>query len=147
KTAILYPPGEEFPVGKCRLVKSSDKDRVAVVAAGITVHEGLKAVATLEQQGVAVRLIDAYSVKPIDRAALHEAARVTGGRFVVVEDHWAEGGLGAAVLDAFTGAGEKPPVVVKLAVGKMPGSGTPAEMLEAAGISAAHIVKAVQSLV
>lgn len=147
KTPVLYPPGEEFPVGKCKLVKSSDKDKVTVIAAGITLHEGIKAATQLEQQGVAVRLIDLYSVKPIDKAALHEAARVTGGKFVVVEDHWEEGGLGDAVLDAFTGVGEKPPTVVKLAVRKMPGSATPAELLEAAGINAAHIVQAVKALV
>jgi transketolase len=146
KTPILYPPGEEFPVGKSKVVKSSDKDKVTVVAAGITLHEALAAYETLRGEGLAIRVIDAYSVKPIDRAGLHAAASDTGNRLVVVEDHWPEGGLGDAVLAAFTGAGERPPTVVKLGVRGMPGSGTPQQLMDAAGISAAHIVKAVKSL-
>lgn len=146
KTPVLYPPGEKFPVGGAKVVKSSSKDSVAVVAAGITLHEALKAHATLEAEGVAVRVIDAYSVKPIDRETLHQAAKDTGGRLVVVEDHWPEGGLGDAVLEAFAGTDGPLPRVVKLGVRKMPGSGTPAQLLDAAGISADHIVKAVKSL-
>jgi transketolase len=146
KTPVLYPPGEKFPVGRCKVVRSSDRDRVAVVAAGITVHEALKAHAVLEREGIAVRVLDAYSVKPIDREALHQAARDTGGRLVVAEDHWPEGGLGDAVLEAFAGAGGPLPRVVKLGVRKMPGSGTPAQLLDAAGVSADHIVRAVRSL-
>ena len=119
---------------------------VAVVAAGITVHEALKAYEQLKTAGINVRIIDAYSVKPIDRSTLHEAAKDTGGKLVVVEDHWFEGGLGDAVLDAFVGPGVKPPTVVKLAVSEMPGSGTPAELLKAAGIDAEAIVEAVRSL-
>jgi transketolase len=143
---VLYPPGEKFPVGASKVVKSSSKDSVAVVAAGITLHEALKAYATLEAEGVAVRVIDAYSVKPIDRETLHQAAKDTGGRLVVVEDHWPEGGLGDAVLEAFAGTDGPLPRVVKLGVRKMPGSGTPSQLLDAAGISADHIVKAVKSL-
>ncbi len=146
KTPVLYPPGTEFPVGKCQVLRQSGNDRVAVVAAGITVHEALKAHEQLAGEGTAVRLIDAYSVKPIDREALHQAARDTGGRLVVVEDHWAEGGLGDAVLEAFSGGDGPLPRVIKLAVRKMPGSGTPAQLLDAAGISARHIVEAVKSL-
>jgi transketolase len=146
KTPILYAPGESFPVGGSRVVRRSDKDAVAVVAAGITVHEALKAYDQLKDGGVAARVIDAYSVKPIDATTLRQAARDTGGRLVVVEDHWAEGGLGDAVLEAFSGVGAPSPTVVKLAVRKMPGSGTPAELLNAAGIDAEHIVRAVQSL-
>jgi transketolase len=146
KTAVLYAPGEEFPVGKCKVLRRSDKDRVTVVAAGITVHEALKAHDTLQAEGVAIRLIDAYTVKPIDREELHRAARETGGKLVVVEDHWAEGGLGDAVLEAFSGLGGALPTVIKLAVRKMPGSGTPAELLNAAGINAEHVVQAVKSL-
>ncbi|MFO0846601.1 MAG: transketolase [Gemmataceae bacterium] len=146
KTPVLYPPGEKFPVGRCKVVKSSPDDRVAVVAAGITLHEALKAHVTLEAEGIPVRVIDAYSVKPIDRDELRRAAKDTGGRIVVVEDHWPEGGLGDAVLEAFAGAEGPLPRVVKLGVRKMPGSGTPAQLLDAAGISADHIVKAVKSL-
>jgi transketolase len=151
KTPVLYPPKTAFPVGKSHVLKKSAADKVAVVAAGITVHEALKAHETLGKAGIAVRLIDAYSVKPIDRETLRQAAKDTGGRLVVVEDHWAEGGLGDAVLEAFAAReGEAPaeplPRVVKLGVRKMPGSGTPWQLLDAAGISASHIVEAVKSL-
>jgi transketolase len=146
KTPILYPPGEEFPAGKARVVKRSDKDRAAVIGAGITVHEALKAYDKLQREGIPVRIIDAYSVKPIDKETLHQAAREAGGKVVVAEDHWPEGGLGDAVLGAFTGRDSPKPTVLKLGVGGMPGSGTPAQLLDAAGISAEHIVKAVKSL-
>jgi transketolase len=146
KTPVLYQFGEDFPIGGSKVVKHSDKDRVAVIAAGITVHEALAAWDRLRQRGVNVRVIDLYSVKPVDRATLHQAARDTGGRLVVVEDHWIEGGLGDAVLEAFTGAREQPPRVVQLAVTAMPASGTPVELLHAAGIDADAIVRAVESL-
>src|SRR5207245_9489324 len=94
----------------------------------------------------AIRGCDAYSVKPIDAGTLRQAAAETGGRLVVVEDHWFEGGLGDAVLDAFTGGELTAPRVIKLAVRGMPGSGTPAELLNAAGIDADHIAAAVKSL-
>ncbi len=144
KTPVIYPPDETFPIGGSKVVRHTDADQVAIVAAGITLHESLRAYEQLESEGIRVRVIDAYSVKPIDKDALHEAARVTGGRLVVVEDHWAEGGLGDAVLDAFAGAMEKVPAVIKLAVRSMPTSGTPAELLSAAGIDAEHIAHAVR---
>ncbi len=146
KTDVLYGPDETFPIGGSKLVKHSDGDQVAVVAAGITLHETVKAYDRLKADGITIRVIDAYSVKPIDSETLHRAAQDTGGRLVVVEDHWFEGGLGDAVLDAFTGVGEKAPMVVKLAVHKMPGSGKPAELMHAAGIDADAIVAAVKSL-
>jgi transketolase len=146
KTPVLYAPGEAFPVGGSRRVKHSDGDRVGVIAAGITVHEALKAYERLKAEGIVVRVIDAYSVKPIDRETLRRAAADTGGKLVAVEDHWAEGGLGDAVLDAFAGMGSKMPTVVKLAVRKMPGSATPAQLLAAAGIDAEHITRAVKEL-
>src|SRR4051812_29714126 len=146
KLPVLYPPGEAFPIGKCRVVKQSKADKAAVVAAGVTLHEALKACEQLGGEGVAVRVIDAYSVKPIDRDLLHQTAKECGGRLVVVEDHWPEGGLGDAVLEAFTGKSVTLPTVIKLGVRSMPGSGTPAELLDAAGISAKHVVAAVKSL-
>jgi len=146
KTPVIYAAGETFPVGGSKLVRHSDKDKVAVIAAGITLHEAVKACDQLKGEGIAVRVIDAYSVKPIDRETLRRAAADTGGRLVVAEDHWFEGGLGDAVLDAFTGVGVRPPTVVKLAVRSMPGSGTPAQLMDAAGIDAGHIVRAVKSL-
>jgi transketolase len=146
KTPIIYGPDEKFPLGGSKIVKQSAKDRVTVIGGGITVHEALKAYETLQKEGNAIRVIDAYSVKPIDKESLHAAAKATSGKVIVVEDHWFEGGLGDAVLDAFVGVGEKPPTVIKLAVHKMPGSGTPAELLNAAGIDAGHIVDAVKRL-
>ena len=146
KTPILYGPDETFPIGGSKLVKHSDGDQVAVVGAGITLHEAVKAYDRLKAEGITIRVIDAYTVKPIDSETLHRAAQDTGGKMVVVEDHWFEGGLGDAVLDAFTGVGEKAPTVVKLAVRKIPGSGKPAELLHAAGIDADAIVAAVKSL-
>ena len=145
KTTILYPPSEKFPIGGSKVVKQSAQDKVAVVAAGITLHEALKAYETLKGEGISVRVIDAYSVKPIDRKTLVQAAKDCGGKVIVVEDHWPEGGLGDAVLDAYAAEGALPRVV-KLAVHGMPGSGTPAELMDAAGIDAAHIVKAVKAL-
>ena len=151
KTPILYGPDETFPIGGSKTLRQSDADKVTVVAAGITVHEALKAYDTLNSQGVAIRVIDAYSVKPIDRETLTQAARATGGRVIVVEDHWEQGGLGDAVLEAFSGTAEhaeaRPAItVVKLAVHEMPGSGKPAELLSAAGIDAEHIAAAVKKL-
>jgi transketolase len=145
KTPIIYSPSEKFPLGGSKIVKQSTQDKVAVVAAGITVHEALKAYETLKGEGIAIRVLDAYSIKPIDQAALVQAAKDTGGKIVVVEDHRIEGGLGDAVLEAYAAAGALPRVV-KLGVREMPGSGTPAELLAAAGIDAGHIVKAVKAL-
>jgi transketolase len=145
KTPIIYGSSEQFPVGGSKVVRQSNRDEVTVVAAGITLHESLKAYDQLKGQGVEIRVIDAYSVKPIDAQTLLEAARATGGRMVVVEDHWIEGGLGAAVLEALANAGLPHLHVVQLAVTKMPGSGKPEELMAAAGIDAAHIVEAVRS--
>jgi transketolase len=147
KTPVIYSPGEEFIVGGSRVIRQSDKDEVTIVAAGITVHEAIKAYEQLKSQRIMVRVIDAYSVKPIDEETLMLAADEAGNKIVVVEDHWPEGGLGAAVLDAFTMRNGPIPEVVKLAVQSMPGSGTPAELMEEAGISAYHIVQAVRALV
>jgi transketolase len=151
KTPVIYDPDEQFPIGGSRVVRQSDGDQVTVVGAGVTLHEALKAADQLQSEGVAIRVIDAYSVKPIDAKTLQAAAQATNGRIVVVEDHWFEGGLGDAVLDAFAGTeaqapGGTLPRVLKLAVHQMPGSATPEQELEDAGISASHIVAAVKSL-
>jgi transketolase len=146
KTPILYGPDEAFPVGGSRTLRSTSSDKATIVAAGITVHESLKAADLLKKSGVAVRVIDAYSVKPIDAATLLRSAKETGGRVVVVEDHWPEGGLGDAVLAALAGSGIDRLNVLKLGVKAMPGSGSPAELLHAAGIDADCIAKAVQGM-
>ena len=146
KTPVIYSPGEVFPVGGARVVKRSDKDRVAVIAAGVTVHEALKAYEKLHTEGVEIRVVDAYSVKPIDKTTLRETVKAVSGKLVVVEDHWPEGGLGDAVLDALAEGPLNGLRVVKLGVRDLPGSGTPAELMHAAGIDADAIAKAVKSL-
>ena len=152
KTPVIYGPDERFPVGGSKVLRQSEKDRVTVVGAGITLHEALKAYDQLQAEGIAIRVIDAYSVKPIDAKTLREAASATNGFIVTVEDHWMEGGLGDAVLEAFAGTPEQAvqqplPKVTKLAVHDMPGSGKPEELLHAAGIDAAAIVATVKKLV
>ncbi len=146
KTPILYSPGELFPVGGARVVRRGDNDRVAVIAAGITVHEALKAADKLKAEGIEVRVIDAYTVKPIDKTTIMETVKAVGGKLVTAEDHWPEGGLGDAVLDALATEPLNNLRVVKLAVKALPGSGTPAELLHAAGIDADAIIQAVKSL-
>jgi transketolase len=145
-TPVLYGPDEEFPIGGSKVLRSSDDDEVAIVAAGITVHEALKAADALADEGVNARVIDLYSVKPIDEETLRDAAEATGGRLVTAEDHWAQGGLGEAVLSAFADAEERPRVKL-LAVRELPHSGKPAELLAAAGIDADHIAQAARELV
>jgi transketolase len=143
---VLYDTGESFPVGGAKVLRSSGEDQVTLVGAGVTLHECLAAADQLEQEGISARVIDLYSVKPVDTATLAGAAAATGGRLVVAEDHHPEGGLGSAVLDALTGAGRTELAVAHLAVREMPGSGTPAELLDSAGISASHIAAAARSL-
>jgi transketolase len=145
-TPILYGPDEEFEIGGSRVLRSSEDDEVALVAAGITVHEALRAADLLAEDGIAARVIDLYSIKPLDAETLAAAAEATQGRLVTVEDHWPEGGLGDAVA-AVLASTEDPPRVVKLAVREMPGSGKPAELLAAAGIDAEHIAAAAHRLV
>ena len=147
KTPIIYSPDEAFTIGGSKVVRQSEKDEATVVAAGITLHEALKAYDQLKSQGILVRVIDAYSVKPIDAETLFAAAEEAGNKFITVEDHWPEGGLGEAVMAAFSERSGPQPQIVKLAVQSMPGSGKPAELLEEAGISAHHIVQAVRALV
>ncbi|MGZ4461736.1 MAG: transketolase [Gaiellaceae bacterium] len=144
-TPVIYGPDEEFPIGGSKVVRSSDADDVALVAAGITLHESLKAADLLAQEGISARVVDLYSVKPVDEETLREAAEATRGRIVTVEDHWLEGGLGEAVLSALALA-EKPPHVLMLGVRDMPLSGKPAELLEAAGIDATAIAEAARRL-
>ena len=141
-TAVVYEPDDDFPVGGSKTLRSSDDDEVTVVAAGITVHEALKAADTLAGDGTSVRVIDCYSVKPIDAETLRDIATP----IVTVEDHWAEGGLGEAVLAALADQEDRPQVAV-LAVRELPRSGKPAELLAAAGIDADAIAAAVRGLI
>ncbi len=139
-TAVLYGPDDEFPVGGSRTLR--DGDDVALVAAGITVHEALQAADALAEDGISARVVDCYSVKPIDAETLSSLA----GPIVTVEDHRAEGGLGEAVLAALAERGSASRVTV-LAVRELPRSGKPAELLGAAGIDAAAIADAARRLV
>jgi transketolase len=147
KTPPVYKPGDEFPIGGSKVVRGGGADdKVTVIAAGITLHEAIKAADELSTAGTKIRVVDAYTVKPIDRATLAAAVKATAGRLVVVEDHWVEGGIGDAVLAALIEEGIGPLRYRHLAVRAMPGSGKPAELLDAAGISAKHIVAAVNEL-
>jgi transketolase len=140
----IYGPNETFKIGGSKVVRSSPKDRVTLIGAGVTLHNCLTAADTLAQKKISARVIDLYSVKPVDLKTLREAARATKGRFVIVEDHYPEGGLGAAVLEAF--AAEDSLRVAHLAVKGLPTSGKPEELMNAAGISARHIVAAATKL-
>jgi transketolase len=145
-TPVIYGPDDEFAIGGSRVLRSSEDDEVAIVGAGITVHEALKAAAALAEEGIGARVIDLYSIKPLDEATLRAAAEATGGRLITVEDHWPQGGLGEAVFAALADTDE-PPRVVKLAVQEMPRSGKPEELLADAGIDAEHIAAAARALV
>jgi transketolase len=144
KTPVLYGPDERFPIGGSKVLRSSSSDAAAVLAAGITLHEALRAYDLLAAKGVQVRVVDLYSVKPIDAATVDACARECGGRLVVAEDHWPEGGLADAVGAVFTG--RPAPAITRLAVRGLPASGTPHELLDAAGIGANAIVEAVERL-
>lgn len=143
KTPILYGPDEEFPIGGSKTVRSGEKDGATIIGAGITLHEAVKAADQLKGENISVRVIDLYSVKPIDAQTLVKAARETE-HLIVVEDHWQQGGLGDAVLAALAENNTPLPRFSHLAVTKMPTSGKPEELLDAFGISAKHIVEAVK---
>jgi transketolase len=139
---VIYGPSEEFQVGGSKVIRSSTDDRVTLIGAGVTVYQCLEAADELQKDGIEARVIDLYSVKPVDEPTLRQAARETGG-FVVAEDHYPEGGLAAAVLEALA---DEPPRLAHCAVRGLPGSGTPAELMDAAGISAKQIAKQARRL-
>jgi transketolase len=141
-TPLLYKKGEKFPIGGSKVLKRSAQDQVAIIAAGITVFEALRAYEELKAEGTAVRVIDAYSVQPIDKAGLRRNVEAAGGKAVVVEDHFPNGGLGSAAALALGGAAQ----IEHLAVRELPRSGEPDELMDRYGISARHVVRAVKSL-
>jgi transketolase len=141
KTPVIYGPDEQFPIGGSKVVRQGPSDKAAVIGAGVTLFEALKAYDTLKAQGIDIRVIDAYSLEPIDAKTMTEAGRATGGRLITVEDHYAAGGIGDAVAGAVAPAGF---TVRRLAVGEIPRSGQPDELLDRYGISAKHIVEAVK---
>ena len=144
KTPILYKNDEKFAIGGSKVLRESAKDRLTVVAAGVTLFEALKAHEELAKQGIAIRIVDLYSIVPIDRATLLASARATNNLMLTVEDHYAHGGLGDAVLAAVNAEGVK---VHKMAVTEIPHSGKPDQLLDRYGISAKHIVEKVKKLV
>jgi transketolase len=142
KSPILYGSGEQFAIGKCKVLRKSGKDKVLVIAGGVTVFEALAAYEQLQKEAIPIRVIDLFSVQPIDRNELIASARAAGNIVITVEDHYAHGGLGDAVLWALA---EERVRAYKLAVREIPHSGKPKELIEKFGISAGHIVKAVKS--
>ncbi|MEV1142628.1 transketolase [Micromonospora sp. NPDC049799] len=141
---VLYDNDDTFPVGGSKLLRGGDDDHVALIGAGVTVHNCLAAADELAREGINARVIDLYSVKPLDRERLIEAVRVTGGRLVVVEDHYPEGGLGSAVLESLADVAE-PLRVAHLAVRGLPTSGKPAQLMDEAGIGVSAIVAAARA--
>jgi transketolase len=142
KTPVIYGPDEVFEVGGLKVLRRSGGDVATVVGAGVTVFEALKAYDELEKQGIKIRVVDLYSLQPIDAAALVTCARETRGRIITVEDHYANGGIGDAVAGAVAPEGF---TVHRLAVREIPRSGTPDQLLDRYGISARHIVAAVRA--
>ena len=146
KTPVLYSADEKFPVPGLKVLRQSPNDRVTVIAAGVTLYEALNACDQLQAKGISIRVIDLYCVKPLDVAALAVNVRATGGCLITVEDHYAEGGLGEAVIAALCGAGVPLTGVRRLAVDRVPHSGPASELLDAFGISARHIVAAADQI-
>src|SRR5881394_3063847 len=133
---VLYDAGEPFPAGGSKVLRSDPSDAVTLIGAGVTLHACLLAADQLAPRGIRARVIDLYSIKPIDVETLAAAAHATEGRVVVAEDHHPEGGLGSAVAAALLGAGLQQLRLAHLSVSELPGSGAPAELLAAAGIDA-----------
>jgi len=144
KTPVIYSASDTFTAGGSKTLRESDRDLVTVVAAGVTVFEALKAHEALAAEGVAIRVIDAYSVQPIDREGLVRAGQATKGRLITVEDHYPHGGLGDAVSEAVWDQGFR---VQRLAVREIPRSGPPDVLIDRYGISARAIAEAVRAFV
>jgi transketolase len=143
---VIYGPDEKFAAGGCKVHHAGPNDDVALIGAGVTLHECLTAADQLAEDGINARVIDLYSIKPIDAETLRRTCQATGGRIVVAEDHYPEGGIGSAVLEALAGTDTPELHAVLLAVRSLPTSGQPQELLDAAGISARHITTAARSL-
>ena len=142
-TPLLYSKEEQFSIGGSKVLRRGEGDSATVIAAGITVFEALKAHDELKKENIGLRVIDAYSVEPLDKETIVREASETGGRVIVVEDHFPAGGLGEAVAAALAGRAR----IVHLCIRELPRSGKPGELLEAYGISASHIVQAARELI
>lgn len=143
-TAVLYKNDEPLAIGKAKVIKSSANDQVLLIGAGVTLHEAVKAADELAKVGINARVIDPFTIKPIDAQTIIKNAKEVGGRIVTVEDHYPQGGVGEAVQSAV--ALERNIIVKKLAVSNIPRSGPPTVLLENYGISARNIVAAVQEI-
>jgi transketolase len=141
KTPVTYGADERFPIGGSKVLRQSADDVAMIVAAGITVFEALKAYDQLKAEGISIRVVDAYSVQPIDKSTLIKGANATGGVVITVEDHYAAGGLGDAVAEALASSNV---VVERLAIREIPRSGQPDELVDKFGISARHVVETVK---
>ena len=142
KTPVIYGPDEKFEIGGLKIIRQTANDVVTVIGAGVTVFEALKAHDVLQPKGISIRVIDLYSLQPIDAATLVRCARETKGRLITVEDHYRAGGIGDAVASAVADRGF---TVKRLAVREIPRSGTPEQLLDRYGISATHIIAAVKT--
>ena len=142
KTPVIYGADETFEIGGLKVLRESTSDAVTVVAAGVTVFEALEAFEALRKEGTSIRVVDLYSLQPIDAKTLVRCARETNGRVITVEDHYAAGGIGDAVAAAVAPDGF---TVHRLAVREIPRSGKPEELLDRYGISAKHIVAAIKA--
>jgi len=143
KTPIIYDVNETFPIGGCKVLRRSDSDAATVIGAGITVHEALKAYEKLSKEDIAVRIIDLYSVKPVDSVTINQAAVATG-RLITVEDHYAEGGIADAVRSVLI---ENPVPIYSLAVRKKPKSGKPEQLMDFEEIGKDAIVEKVKQII
>ena len=143
KTPVIYSNDETFPIGGAKVLRQSPTDKVTVVAAGITLFEALKAADALKAEGIGITVIDAYSIKPLGRSVILEAALKTGSRVITVEDHYPEGGLGDAVAGELSCEGIR---VLKMAVMELPRSGKPDELVARYGIDSAAIIARVKAL-
>ncbi|XP_054978105.1 transketolase-like protein 1 [Sorex araneus] len=141
---VIYTPLENFKIGQAKVVRHSQEDKVTVIGAGVTLHEALEAADILSKNGIAIRVIDLFTVKPLDSMTIISNAKVTGGRIITVEDHHPEGGIGEAVCAAV--CMERDIIVHQLAVSGVPPSRRMGELLDLCGISAKHIVAAVEYL-
>jgi transketolase len=144
-TPVIYQASEEFTPGLCKLVRQSADDQVTVIGAGVTLFEALKAAEELQRENIAIRVIDLFSVQPLDRAGITGAVRETGNRVIVVEDHYRRGGIGEAVCAMLAEQGVAAQARL-LNVREIPRSGEPEQLLDRFGISSSAIVEAVRSL-
>ena len=140
-TPVIYGNDESFKIGGSKVLKSSKSDKAVIISCGVTLFEAIKAADELKEEKINVRVVDAYSIKPIDEVTIRKSASEVDGNVIVVEDHYFDGGLGDAVLNVF--AHKKDIKVFKLAVSKMPMSGKSDELFDFEGISAEKIVKTV----